>query len=234
MNTGLWTERPRPAPSCAQHIVADLDSALHAANLAGPYIVVGRSMGGFDMRLYANLPSASVAGMVLVDPSIDGDNKPLIAASADWARQTAADDQAEMTCISAAAAGMMKPGDPVYMECGSPPPGSAQARPEMAQAVLSKRENLAASSDVVAATKIRYGALPLIVLTAGAQFGPETGLPPADREALRKVWRKAHQRIAQLSDFGVDRVVEGAPHVIQIANPDAVVEAVDEVVKLQQ
>jgi pimeloyl-ACP methyl ester carboxylesterase len=231
---GYGLSDPGPLPRDAQHIVADLDAALHAANLAGPDILVGHSMGGFDMRLYANLHRASVAGMVLVDPSIDGDDKPLIAASAAWARQTAADDQAAMTCIRAAAASRIPRRRGRRASSCPPPPASVQARPEMAQAVLSERENLAASSDEVAATQIRYGALPLIVLTAGAQFGRETGLPLADREVLFAVWRNGHKRIAQLSDIGVERVVEGASHLIQIADPGAVVEAVDEVMKLRQ
>ena len=227
---GYGLSDPGPLPRDARHIAADLDAALHAANLAGPYILVGHSMGGFDMRMYANLNRASVAGMVLVDPSIDGNDKPLIAASAAWARQTAADDQAAMKCIGAAAAGKMKPGDPAYAECGSPPPGSPQTRPEMAQAVLSEQESLDASSDEVASTRIRYGALPLIVLTAGAQFGPESGAPQADREILLNVWRNGHKQIAESSDTGVERVVEGAPHLIQIVKPGAVIDAVAEVI----
>jgi len=71
---------------------------------------------------------------------------------------------------------------------------------------------------------------PLVVLTAGGQNGPETGMPEAERMASSTVTRDNHAAIAARSSAGRHRVVEGAPHVIQMARPDAVTTAILEVI----
>jgi pimeloyl-ACP methyl ester carboxylesterase len=208
-----------------------LEAALRAGNIPGPYVLVGHSMGGYDVRMYANLHRSNVVGMVLVDPSIDGNDGPLNAAVPTWVSRTSADEESAMKCIRATAAGQMKAGDPLYVECGSPPPGSAMASPQMAGAVLSERDSLDASSSEVSATQIRYGGLPLVVLTAGGKFSSSEGWSTAELEALRTAWREGHRRIARFSELGTERVVDDAPHVIHIAKPEAVIEAVGEVIK---
>lgn len=42
---------------------------LHAAQLSPPYVLIGHSIGGFNVRLFAGLYPNEVAGMVLVDSS---------------------------------------------------------------------------------------------------------------------------------------------------------------------
>ena len=59
------TSRPRTSKVMAQ----ELHSLLQAAAVAPPYVLVGHSMGGFTVRLYASLYRNEVAGMVLVDAS---------------------------------------------------------------------------------------------------------------------------------------------------------------------
>ena len=48
---------------------ADLRALLEAANVAGPYVLVGHSMGGLLVRRYAQSYPTAVVGMVLVDPT---------------------------------------------------------------------------------------------------------------------------------------------------------------------
>jgi pimeloyl-ACP methyl ester carboxylesterase len=55
--------QPRTAPE----IVADLHALLQAAEVPGPYVLAGHSMGGFFARLYASTYPDEVVGMVLVD-----------------------------------------------------------------------------------------------------------------------------------------------------------------------
>ncbi len=50
-------------------IASELHALLHAAGVAPPYVLVGHSMGGYNVRLYASLYRNEVAGMVLVDAS---------------------------------------------------------------------------------------------------------------------------------------------------------------------
>ncbi len=58
---------PVSMPRTAGEIVDDLRDLLAAANVPGPYVMVGHSFGGLVVRLYASIYPADVAGLVLVD-----------------------------------------------------------------------------------------------------------------------------------------------------------------------
>lgn len=219
-----------PAPRDAAHIVSDLKAALEAAGIAGPYVLVGHSMGGYDVRLFANLYPADVVGMVLVDPSIDGNEAPLRAVSPAFGRGMDDFHATVGKCIRATADGEMTPGNPIYSECGSPPLDSPMANAALARTTLSEQQNMDESSRQVLASEPASSTLPLIVLTAGGQYKSEAGMPESERMALTGVTRGNHAAIAARSSAGIHRVVEGAPHNIQWAQPDAVVAAILEVI----
>jgi pimeloyl-ACP methyl ester carboxylesterase len=61
-----WSE-PGPLPRTPQRIVAELHTLLTNAGIPGPYILVGHSIGGKYVRLYASQYPQDVAGLVLVD-----------------------------------------------------------------------------------------------------------------------------------------------------------------------
>jgi len=58
-----------PKPRTSGRIVAELHALLVKAGIPGPYILVGQSFGGLNVRLYAYTYPQEVAGMVLVDAS---------------------------------------------------------------------------------------------------------------------------------------------------------------------
>ncbi len=65
---GLGKSELRPDPSYpSQEIVKDLHTLLLNAHIAPPFVLVGHSFGGMNMRLYAAQHSEEVVGMVLVD-----------------------------------------------------------------------------------------------------------------------------------------------------------------------
>ncbi|HET9659744.1 MAG TPA: alpha/beta fold hydrolase [Thermomicrobiales bacterium] len=62
--------RSDPTPQrTAQQVVDDLRALLVAAGEAGPYVLVGHSMGGLYVQLFAYEHPQDVAGLVLVDPT---------------------------------------------------------------------------------------------------------------------------------------------------------------------
>ncbi len=58
-----------PQPRTSAQIVADMHTIFGNADIAGPYVLVGHSIGGLHVRLYAHHYPDEVVGMVLVDAS---------------------------------------------------------------------------------------------------------------------------------------------------------------------
>lgn len=56
-----------PLPRTSANIVAELHAMLHNAGVQGPYILVGHSFGGLNVRLFAATYPDEVVGIVLVD-----------------------------------------------------------------------------------------------------------------------------------------------------------------------
>ena len=63
---------PVAMPRTAADSVHDLQALLEAADVPGPYVLVGHSYGGMLMRLYASTYPDEVVGMVLVDAFSEG------------------------------------------------------------------------------------------------------------------------------------------------------------------
>jgi pimeloyl-ACP methyl ester carboxylesterase len=66
-NTEASASDPAPTPRTGADVVADLYALLEGAAIPGPYVLVGHSIGGTFVRLYASLYPDDVAGLVLVD-----------------------------------------------------------------------------------------------------------------------------------------------------------------------
>ncbi len=63
-----WSYEPTKPRSCSQ-LVKDLRALLRYADIGPPYLLVGHSIGGFNVRLFASQYPQEVAGVVLVDAS---------------------------------------------------------------------------------------------------------------------------------------------------------------------
>lgn len=73
---GLGTSDPAVRePRTTAQIARELHTALHKAKLPPPYVLVGHSLGGFHVRLFAHQFPKEVAGLILVDPSAEDWNE---------------------------------------------------------------------------------------------------------------------------------------------------------------
>jgi pimeloyl-ACP methyl ester carboxylesterase len=70
-----WSEAS-PQPRTAREFAKELHTLLEKANEPGPYVLVGHSLGGYTMLVYAHDYPAEVSGLVLIDaqdlPTSDG------------------------------------------------------------------------------------------------------------------------------------------------------------------
>jgi pimeloyl-ACP methyl ester carboxylesterase len=64
---GLGRSDPSPNATTYQSAVDDLHALLRSAHIPGPYVLVGHSLVGLLVRLYAQDHPAAVAGVVLLD-----------------------------------------------------------------------------------------------------------------------------------------------------------------------
>jgi len=66
---GLGQSDPDDARPTHQHAMAQLHTLLQNAGIKPPYVLVGHSIGGPLIRMYAGLYPGEVAGLVYVDPT---------------------------------------------------------------------------------------------------------------------------------------------------------------------
>jgi pimeloyl-ACP methyl ester carboxylesterase len=62
-----WSEAS-PEPRTAREFAKELHTLLAEANEPGPYVLVGHSMGGYTVRVYAHDYPEEVSGVVFIDP----------------------------------------------------------------------------------------------------------------------------------------------------------------------
>lgn len=74
-----------PLPRDTKSEVADLELLLRAAEVPGPYVLVGHSMGAYNVRLFASRHPETVVGLVLVDGSVENQGARFTAIEPEWA-----------------------------------------------------------------------------------------------------------------------------------------------------
>ncbi len=205
-----------PGPRDAEHVIADLYEALKTAGVEGPYVLVGHSLGGFFMRLFATLHREEVVGMVLVDPMINGGHAPLMALAPTYARYVVATEAGYERRLRPIAEGHV-PATP--------------AEQKQAISDLLEQAGMGPSSDQVVKAQVPFGDLPLIVLSRDPLLDGGQAWPVPERDAYRRAWSEGHQAIAALSIQGIEREVTGADHGIHQTRPEAVITAIEQVLE---
>ena len=232
---GMGFSDPGPMPRDTQHMADDLAALLNTARLPPPYILVGHSLGGMSVRLFAAQHRKKVSGLVLVDPSVEHQDSRFAAA---LGTRPSDGNAGRRACLAAAIAGL-RPGTPEYLRCvGAQRPSWSsafwgaisrmKASPGYQRTEVSEYENMASVDSAQLETangKLRD--MPMIVLTAENTY--RTGVPPEYAETLSKLWNEMHNEIARLSRRGTNRLVRGSGHLIPSDEPVAVAAAVREI-----
>lgn len=174
---GYGYSEPGPEPRDGSAIARDLDEALDAMQIHGPFIVVGHSAGALYARLFAARRPGEVQGLILLDPTIER-IAPRDADGLQGFRRKI--DR----CLAAAQAA--KPAEhPDWNGCVSPRADSRSLalamRPETWSAQRSELDSIFADTSVqVARTTAVNRGIPTYVFTASetAATSPTVGVNP--------------------------------------------------------
>lgn len=253
---GLGLSSASPLPQTSDNKAADLWAALQAAHVRGPYVMVGHSLGAYDSLLLADRHRQAVVGMVLVDPSIPNQSAIFDRVTPAQNAWLAAHSDPLVPllhrCAAGIRAGTIRRGGADPDHCLYPPRWPDNW-PQPLRAVLTKQfdeatpatiaanmetfasniESADADSRVVINPTRNYGDMPLLVLTASEFSSPPdySAAAKAEIPAFQAEWRRGHDAYAALSTRGANRIVPDSTHDMTDEKPQAVIDAIGEVVR---
>jgi pimeloyl-ACP methyl ester carboxylesterase len=189
-------------PRTALQLTDDLHKLLRVAQLEGPYILVGHSLGALITRLYAQHYPQDVIGLVLLDgPHPDQGNRFAMALTAAGYHQ-----HEVVQPILEMAAGVEPEDHPEGLDFAR---SLAQVDPTQT-----------------------FGELPLVVVASGkshAEVMPD--LPLQAALAFEQAWDEMQRDITKLSTKGVHVTAQKSGHYIHWDEPELVVETIHQVVR---
>jgi pimeloyl-ACP methyl ester carboxylesterase len=227
---GYGHSQPSLRVRTSKNMAEELHTLLASAGEDGPFVLVGHDLGAVNARMFHSLHRDDVAGLVLVDPVHEQQFDRLPQSARE--RELARDRQIERS-RRLARLGLLRVGLVFGLEQFAPPHASKltetarllylrQAASSTALDTLAaERLHLAESAQLLKHGPSSLGALPVVVLSAGAV-----------EEDVRDVHRALHGQLAASSRRGTHVVIEDSGHHIQVDRPQAVVEAVREVIRL--
>ncbi len=128
---GVGKSAPGSKPRTSRQMVTELRALLDAAQIDGPYVLVGHSLGGLNVQLFAIEHPDEITGLVLVDPSFPdmlARLKPILGKiwTPLWNSQFASDAEgitskdADISCTQVAAAGKLPDIPLIVLSAGQP------------------------------------------------------------------------------------------------------------------
>ena len=225
-----WSEHSSE-PRDSQHVAAALEELLVQAHIAGPYILVGHSFGGYNQLVFQSLHPDQVVGMVLVDSSHPDQLRRLPGPSFEdyasdmrwkalaapfglqrlegWCRDDYTFANAPLAWRQVAPAAMA-------LDCRT------STFPATRDEFLAFRQS---ARQVAAVTTLR--ALPLIVLSHDPQIG--SGYPPNIDPELEKQWDAMQEELRALSTNSKRVIARSSKHYVQCYRPELVIQAIQDV-----
>ena len=202
---GLGQSDPAPIPRTGRDMMMDLHALLTKAKVPGPYVLVGHSLGGFLVRLYADEYPEEVIGMVLVDSS-HPDQAPAFVAA------LPPESPGENGCIKNFRSTMTQ---------------LVKADPREQPEGLDFEASAAQVRDLRS-----LGDLPLGVVTAGLGICNFGAGAPAEAAGLGQVWQNLQKELTMLSSNSFQIIAEHSGHMIPTEQPKAVIEAIQRVMEM--
>lgn len=211
-----WSE-VGPLPRHATQFARELHTLLQNANIPGPYIMVGHSLGGLEVRVFADDYASEVVGVVLIESMNPKQlsQSPTILAQSE-SRSQPFSFQAMLARFGMARLLVKVPGIAPSVPADQEAYYPLYIRPQSLQATADESQGLPASGVQAAAVK-SFGDLPLIVLTG--KLNTLSG------------WEAWQTELLQLSSNSQQLFAENSNHNVQADEPDAAIMAIVKMVE---
>jgi pimeloyl-ACP methyl ester carboxylesterase len=199
-----FSDPPTVRPRTSRDVALDLHKLLAVAREAGPYVLVGHSIGGYHVRVYAAQFPDEVVGVVLVDSS----HPDQVRAFLDSLPPADPNEPEEWQAYRAQMDSMLN--DP-------------SSNPEDLDIAASAAQ-VRASGDL--------GDVLLVVVTANQGIPPSASEIQADLyKRLSQVWLRLQADLVGLSPQGTQVFATRGGHYVQEDDPEVVMEAIQRVIQ---
>ena len=223
---GLGWSSPGATALTADQMAENLRQALETAGESGPYVLVGHSIGGVYVRVFAQKYPEDVAGLVLVDSAHENQQQRMPADSMKGLQA--------LKWLTYALGALAPFGIPRALKLADRLQGenfeadirpAAMARMYQTHFFRSLRNEIRAVevSTAQADPPRALNDVPLIVLSRGS-LNP--GLPDEQFEQQKQCWNELQRELTMLSSNSRQIVAEKSGHYIQHDQPKLVVDAI--------
>lgn len=207
-----WSGRG-PRPRSSARIVSELNSLLGYGGVAPPYILVGHSFGGLNVRLFAHSHPHKTAGLVLVDSSHE--------------EQFDRFEDANISTVVPRSdrffiANYYRIPDGLPSEL-RPIAQAFAVSPRAVESLYSELRHMRVSAAQVRAAR-SLPDVPIVVVSRGGE------LTAGDARPIDRLWLELQTDLASRTTHGRLVVAQTGDHYIQLRKPEVVVEAIREVV----
>ena len=199
----------------------ELHTLLGRAGVRPPFVLVGHSFGGLNVRMYASLYPPDVAGMVLVDACHPEQNRRLA--------QTSNPFRDSMLWQKR----LMPFGIPRLLGWCGQGMDEVQAAFRSFDCTVQQKRGWIAETDSVDESLAQVGAtgslgdMPLVVLS----HDPDEEQPEGERDrSFEASWEQMQEELTRLSSRGCRRIARGSGHLVHLERPDLVIGAIRDVV----
>lgn len=211
-----WSE-PGPQPRSPGQIAKELHALLRNGEVPGPYILVGHSLAGKNIRMFAQAYPTEVAGMALIDARSELVERPadMETFASALAAQATQFSLGRRFGIARLFGGALV-GEPLVPAGLATEMVLARTQPNAITATTQEGLSRVVDDEALAATGL--GSMQLTVIAAG--------------ESMRNLpnWPEAQAAMAKLSTKGELVVAGNSGHAVQLAQPAVVIDAIDHLV----
>jgi pimeloyl-ACP methyl ester carboxylesterase len=206
---GMGYSDPGPSPRTARRIASELAKLLDRSGIAGPVVLVGASIAGFNVRVFASDHPERAAGLVLVDASHEADahEVPRMARFVPLLSTVGV-----LRLFGVSFGGRIESLPPSVQRYALATRFRAAGYQAAADEIIHIRESV---SEVRSSR--RKLTIPVVVVT-GARGADEN-------------WRQLQQDLTSLSERGCLMIARQSGHVVSVDQPEVVVDAIRTVVE---